>query len=396
MNDFFCEAKKLIEESENIFILPSNNILNNAFGSCLALFYTLRKLNKKVNLLAEKIPEKFYFLTNLPYSSDFVISIDSSEKEISEIRYKKTKKTLQLYLVVKKGVLSEKDIYLNTPESSNFALVEPKDLSVFYQSSTSYEQNLLITLGIQSLRALTLLKKNFLQDAEIFSENPILNIDNHPLNENFGKVNLVKTDSFTLAEILTEFTKSIDQTLFDKSISTCLLSDIITSTQNFQNPKTNLKTLETASFLIKTGAELQKIYQELSLTHNTEKIKSFSQVQFLGHILKKLNLDEKKKLIWISLNNQDFKKSKTNSKDLGWVVKELKIHFGDAFSFLILWESYYNSKPLIKGLIYSPKSNLINTILKNFKGISETKKAIFFISDKNLNSAEKKVLKILA
>ena len=87
--DILNQAKNLIEKSQSILIAMPQETQGDALGSALALFFTLKKLGKNASLLIEKIPERFQFLTNLEPSSsgDFVISINGSDKEISEIRY---------------------------------------------------------------------------------------------------------------------------------------------------------------------------------------------------------------------------------------------------------------------------------------------------------------------
>ena len=58
----FQKAKKLIKEAKSIYILPSEDNQIETISSSLALFYTLRKLSKNVNLIVEEIPSKLQFL----------------------------------------------------------------------------------------------------------------------------------------------------------------------------------------------------------------------------------------------------------------------------------------------------------------------------------------------
>ena len=99
--DFFQEAKKVIDEARNIYILPSKNNQDESISSSLALFYTLRKLKKNVNLIVEEIPEKLRFLIpSLDFISEpknFVISIPNSKAEVSQIQYEKNEKDLKIY-----------------------------------------------------------------------------------------------------------------------------------------------------------------------------------------------------------------------------------------------------------------------------------------------------------
>ena len=56
------QAKNIIQKSQNILVLPSQENLGDSLGSALALFFTLKKLDKNVNLAVEEVPEKFHFL----------------------------------------------------------------------------------------------------------------------------------------------------------------------------------------------------------------------------------------------------------------------------------------------------------------------------------------------
>lgn len=376
--DTLNQAKNLIAKSHNILISPSQELQGDNLSSVLALFLTLKKLGKDANVLIEKIPEKFQFLTNQsdlsPLFQDtsdkngnFVISIATSEKEISEIRYEKNRDDTKIHIAVNRGKIEEKDISLCSAENFN-----------------SQNPDLLITLGAGSLEGLG---KPFDENPRLFYETPILNIDNQSLNESFGQVNLVETTSSSLAEIVTTLIRSMDSEI-DESVATCLLTGVICASQNFRNSKTKPKTFETASLLIEKGANHQKIIQHLY------KQKGVSQLKLLGRILEKLNFDEKKELYSVFLTEKDFQDCRSVSKDLGFVIEELKFNFRHLSTLLILWESHA-SPVLIKGIFYSQKLNLVEKILENFEGTSKGEGALFLIRDTDLNSAKEKVLKIL-
>ena len=65
------EIKKIITEAKNICVIPSKENGSESVLSALALFYTLKELDKNVNLIIEHFPEKFNFLVP---SLDFITS----------------------------------------------------------------------------------------------------------------------------------------------------------------------------------------------------------------------------------------------------------------------------------------------------------------------------------
>lgn len=370
-----AQAKKLIEKCQNIAIVPAKEIQGDNIGSALALFYTLKKMGKNVNIVAQEIPEKFRFLVAVNQEpKDFVISIDTSEKNIKELRYEKNEKNLKIYLALEKGQLKKEDFSLESPALDNLK-----------SSFQEFKPDLLISVGAQSLESLG---KVFEENTKIFYETPILNIDNHSLNENFGEVNLIEITSPSLAEILTNFIKSTDESILDEDIATALLAGVIFSTQNFQDSKTTPKTFDTASYLIERGGNHQKIIQHLYKT------RTISQIRLLGQVLEKLNFNEDKELYWATLAEKNFQEAGATSKDLSFVVEELKLNFWKLPSMLILWESH-SSPAIVKGLFYSLKKDLIKKILDNFEGVSKKGGVLFLVRENSLATAKEKVLQIL-
>jgi len=364
----FSQAKNLIERSRSILILPPREIDGDTLASSLALFSTLKKIGKNVNVLIGEVPEKFRFLEGLQTkpAEDFIISINTAGKEISKMRYERSNGDIKIYLTINKGELKTKDV--------SFPVI-------------NQAPNLIITIGVRSLSDVNGVVE---QNPRVFDETPILNIDNHPANENFGEVNLVDPTSSS-SEILTNlirFMESEDEAFLDENIATHLLTGVICASQNFRNPTTRPKTFETSAFLIERGGDHQRIIQHLY------KQKSVAQINLLGRILEKLNLNEPKELYSASLAEKDFKECQASSKDLGFVVDELKTNFRYLPNLLILWESHA-SPVVIKGIFYSTKKGLVEKILQNYEGVSRGDGALFVIREKDVDSAKESLLRII-
>ena len=96
----------------------------------LILFYTLKNFGENVNIWVEKIePEKKESLLENP--GEYILSINTTNKEITEMRYEKKEGKLEIYLTLKKGTLQEKDITLQSPNSDKKTslLITPYSLS---------------------------------------------------------------------------------------------------------------------------------------------------------------------------------------------------------------------------------------------------------------------------
>lgn len=319
------QAKSLIEKAQNILIfLPEDYTRLNEFAgrpgdvfcSGAALLHTLRKGGKNVNALIGDAPSKFQFLGNFDNSSPlrkFTISINSSGKDISELRYEKNENNLKIHLALKEGEIEERDISFG---SINF-------------NKINTEAELIITVGVKSLEDIGY---SFEQSPSLFYETPILNIDNSPKNENYGEVNLIEITTISLSEIITDLIKQVDKSLFSKNIATLLLSGIISASQNFQSSKVQPKTFDVASFLLENEANHQIII------HNLYRQKSLPQIKLLGKILEKLEFYEKKELYLAVLTKNDFQETNSKPKDLGEVLEELRTNFYKFSSLLLLWE----------------------------------------------------------
>ncbi len=232
------EAKILIDNSQNIYILPSTPTLESLVNA-LALFYTLKESGKNVNLAIEELPERLKFLTpaleHISYPKDFVVSFPNDKANISQIRYEKDQISTKVLLTIDRGSLKKDDI--------SFCFAEPKP-------------DLLITLGFKNIEAV---KWPPIFNKDILSKSAILNIDNQQDNTNFGKINIVEQN------------KSLSEAVFDiiklgninKNTATCLLAGLILASDNFKNKTTSSPMLEASAVLIKMGAQHQEIVKNL-------------------------------------------------------------------------------------------------------------------------------------
>ncbi len=235
------DVKKLIEEAKNIYLIPAENS-KEAIPTALALFYTLKQLDKNVNIIIENFPEKFKFLIPssdfISYPRNFVISIPSSITQVSQIYYEKSEESLKIHLTIDQGNIKKDNI------------------SFYY---TDARPDLIISLGIKDFRQEL---ENKLNQFAFLMQSDILNIDNDVQNnKNFGKINLVEDCS--ISKIVLDIIKSIKEDSLKKENATCLLTGLINYSDNFTNSKTNSIVLETAGILMNKEGDREKIVKEL-------------------------------------------------------------------------------------------------------------------------------------
>lgn len=236
--DILQEAKSLINDSQNIYIFPSEK-REESITSALALFYTLKDLNKNVNLIIEEVPEKLKFLIpsldHIAYPKNLSISIPKSSAEISQIRYEKNEDNLKFFLTIDKGSVKKSDV--------SFCFTEPK-------------LDLIITVGLKDREEVK--SPNYFNNTDL----TILNIDNQKENLNFGRINLIENNE-PLSEIIFTFIKSISGNLIKKEAATNLLAGIIIASDNFKSQNTSPQILETSAALIRKGGCHQEIISNL-------------------------------------------------------------------------------------------------------------------------------------
>jgi len=89
-------------------------------------------------------------------------------------------------------------------------------------------------------------------------EIPILNIDHHITNLNFGTVNLVVPESAATCEAMLLLFHALNVPL-TVEISTCLMAGLVGDTRSFSTSSTTANTLEVAARLVYVGADIATI-----------------------------------------------------------------------------------------------------------------------------------------
>lgn len=184
MNNF-DEISRVIQKNKNFLITSHINLDGDGIGSELALYFILKKLNKKVTILnQDRIPKIYDFLPD-----------------------------------------SDKVQYWNNNR------INPKSIDVG------------IALDCSSIKRIGRTYEIF-KDIKT-----IINIDHHKSNENFGNLNYLDCSASSVGEIIYELITFLNIDLLDEKISTCLFAAIITDTGSFRYSNVSSKTFGVASHL---------------------------------------------------------------------------------------------------------------------------------------------------
>lgn len=295
----------LIQAAKKILILSHANPDGDALGSSLALFLTLKKLEKDViAATSDPAPEVLHFLPALqqldkrvPGLNDLVLNLPLAGRPDAQVTSR-----------IEKGLLK---IFVQT-SGTPFT----KEGLQFEQGKTDFD--LILSVDTPDL---PLLGKIFEQSPELFYEVPVVNIDHHPSNTGFGKVNLVDTTAASSSEIILRLIRILEsecnQKLLDPDIATLILTGIITDTGSFQNSNTTPRAFELSADLVEAGARQQEII------HHVFKTRKLSTLKLWGKALAKIEFDAKYRLVWSALTPEDFAVSGANANESAGVVDEL-------------------------------------------------------------------------
>jgi bifunctional oligoribonuclease and PAP phosphatase NrnA len=375
-----------IKKAKNILIAFSSNWNGDNIASALAFYLWLKKLGKKAEIISSKseagtaMEIKSKAFDFLPGFSEikriardlnkFVISLNLSRAQIKGVKYRLETGAAKFIITPQKGNFTEEDVKIET-ESAKYDLI--------------------ITLDTPDMESLGRL---FSENRQFFYGTPIINIDHHSANEEYGQINLVQINAVATAEIIFSFLCSCEETLIDADIATCLLTGIISKTKNFKTANITPDTLAATSSLISREARREEIVNRLYRSRNIGALKLW------GIVLSRLTYAKNGQIIWSAVTNNDFLKTGTAKNDLNDIVDELIANIPEAKIVIIFYETADEAGKISTSfLVHSPKNiNLLDLTrdynprgdekmveIETKKELEEIKEEIIELIDKKIN-----------
>jgi len=360
----------LIKKSNNILLTTHTNPDGDALGSMLAFYLVLKKMDKKVIAVSPgATPQVLNFLPqvnslNNKFSGmrDFIVSVDLANAQIDRMAYKKDPNNKKLQIIV-------------TPKVGNFS---PEDVSFSYGAN---KFDLIFVLDAPDLDRLGAV---YDENTELFYETPIVNIDHHPGNEYFGKINWVDLTATSTSEILVSLIESLsrEKQLLDAEVATCLLTGITTDTGSFQNNNTTPKSLTIAAQLVAAGAAQQEIIQKIYKT------KALSTLKLWGVILSRVIKEDN--FIWSYATKNDFIATGAKENETQGLIDELlKTVPGIDFALLLSDKS-----GAVHGSLRAAKKSVnVASVAQLFSGGGHEGAAAFQIKDSTLETMKEEIIK---
>ena len=212
------KVKELIEKANDIVIVTHEHPTADSIGSSLAIYLGLTGMGKRVSIACPDAMtvslSNFIGVNKLTTDfgkKNFVISLDYVDGSIEKVSY--------------------------NIEGDKFHLViEPRPSHEFDESKVHYSHegtmaDLIIVVDTIHLGGLKNLYEN---QKDVFATKPIVNIDRHPNNSNFGQINVVDPKASSTAELMAQLMSGMGMTL-SVDIANNLLNALYIATNNFTN-----------------------------------------------------------------------------------------------------------------------------------------------------------------
>ena len=306
----------------------------DAVGSALALFGYLKKMGKHPEIVAHGFsPEgRLAFLPDiaqiqpaLAHPSNYTLRIKTGQAKIKDLNYANTADGLEIYLTPEQGTLEPHDIELK---------------------AGAYPYDTIVTLDAPDLPALG---KLFEEHSELFYGTPIINIDHHASNEQYGQINLVDINASAVGEVVANALNHLGGHHLDEHIATNLFAAIFLKTNGFKNPTITPNTLKVASELIQLGARREEIMKHVYRS------RSLASLRLWGRALAHLKHDPVTHLTWSTLTAREILESGGDVRELPDVIEELIFTSPEASLVALLYEE---TEHRVCVMLASKKSNM--------------------------------------
>ena len=297
-------ATEAIRTHERLLIIPHANVDPDGLSSALACYQLFTALGKDVTVICpDTLPESLKFLPgfgnlqeDIAEHQNFVITVNLEDGvEVDKLRYTVEDKKVNIIVVPKHGRIQSRNISFGEGEKRY-------DLIVVVDSAD-----------------LALLGRLYTEHTDFFSGHPILNIDHHISNTQFGQLQLIDPTAASATEVLYNWFLQTPEwsNLLTPDIATLLLTGLITDTRSFQNPNTTPRSLEVAAELLERGARQQEIIQ------NIYKTKPLSTLKIWGRALNRIQVDAASGIVWSSISKEDLQEMEASSKETHGILDEL-------------------------------------------------------------------------
>jgi len=151
----------------------------------------------------------------------------------------------------------------------------------------------------------------------IINRETLINIDHHTSNTRFGDINWIASKEPSSGELIYRLIKEAGWKL-TPSIADCLFTAISTDTGSFQYPSTLPATYYTAGELVKKGASLEKVCNEVYQSY------PLSRMKLLQQVYNNFRLIDENQIAYFWLKKKDFEKTGATVSDTEGLIDHVR------------------------------------------------------------------------
>ena len=145
----------------------------------------------------------------------------------------------------------------------------------------------------------------------------LINIDHHQSNTRYGDINWISAREASTGELIFKLLKAAGWPITPK-IADCLFTAVSTDTGSFQYATTKPMTYNTAGELVKRGANLAKICDEVYQSH------PMSRVRLLKHLYNKFRLTHGDQIAYLWLKKKDFARTGADTSESEGLIDHIR------------------------------------------------------------------------
>ena len=155
----------------------------------------------------------------------------------------------------------------------------------------------------------------------------IIVIDHH-INPTFGSLQIVDSEAASTTQVL--YRQLLKEKYeIDKDMADCLLTGLITDTGRFQYPNTTIEVFNIASELLKKGADISSVSENIygSIEFNALKLQS--------EIINRIIFDEDIKFTYSTIYQKDYKKYNIDAEETDFLIDVVRLVRGADIALLL-------------------------------------------------------------
>lgn len=361
------QIMEALKRSNYTLIAVKKNFDADSIATACALSLVLKKMNKPHDIVCDEFTtnDQIQFLLHSisiqPKIVDFqklIVSVNLKSNEIDQLSYDIKDNVLNIFITPKDEAIKKENI----------------------QTSVSpFKYDTVCVVDAADLESLGSLYQEF---KDLFQSRPIINIDCHPSNENYGQINYVNIKASSTSEILFEILKASDATQIDPAIATRLLAGVMAKTKSFTEPNITPKTLTIASELIELGADRNNIVKNLFRN------KKLSTLNLWGRVLAKIRTNDQYKLAWSIIPEYDFIDTQTSEKNLEGISDEFIKDLPETEIFILIYQKSQDVRIVLKGM----QNQDVGWLIEQYQPEGIKNVATCIVKDINISDAEKKII----